>query len=139
MCVFLNLPAYQHSQSSPFLLLYGQIGCADDSMDFVTSHFGKMNLWPVEHFFNIFVLTFGCVCYCTQQTHIFSYLNNVWTCFANLDWTMGRLVSSWLKVGVIFWQRGSTVWNNCKNWIVIELFVDKISKEVNIQRILVTM
>jgi len=23
-------------------------------MDFVTSHFGKMNLWPVEHFYNIF-------------------------------------------------------------------------------------
>ena len=28
-------------------------------MDFVTKHFGKMNLWPVEHFYNIFVLTFG--------------------------------------------------------------------------------
>ena len=38
-------------------------------MDFVTIHFGKMNLWPVEHFYNIFVLTFGWVCYCTQQTH----------------------------------------------------------------------
>ena len=36
---------------------------------FETSHFGKMNLGPVEHFFNILVLTFGSVCYCTQQTH----------------------------------------------------------------------
>ena len=26
-------------------------------MDFVTSHFGKMNLLPVEHFFNI------CICH----------------------------------------------------------------------------
>ena len=25
-------------------------------MDFVTSHFGKMKLWPVEHFFNIFII-----------------------------------------------------------------------------------
>ena len=32
-------------------------------MDFVTSHFGKMNLCSVEHFFNIFVLTFGWVCW----------------------------------------------------------------------------
>ena len=32
-------------------------------MDFVTSHFGKMNLWPVEQFYNIFVLTFGRDCY----------------------------------------------------------------------------
>ena len=24
-------------------------------MDFVTSHFGKMNLWPVEHFFSTYL------------------------------------------------------------------------------------
>ena len=33
-------------------------------MDFVTSHFGKMKLWPVEHF----VLTFWRDCYCIQQS-----------------------------------------------------------------------
>ena len=33
-------------------------------MDFVTSHFGKMKLWRVEHFYNIFVLTLGRDCYC---------------------------------------------------------------------------
>ena len=38
-------------------------------MDFATSHFGKMNLWPVEHFFKIFVLTFGWVCWVQYQTH----------------------------------------------------------------------
>ena len=38
-------------------------------MDFETSHFGKMNIWPVEHFFNIvFVLTFGRDSYCIQQS-----------------------------------------------------------------------
>ena len=31
----------------------------NQSMDFVTIHLGKMNLLPIEHFFNIFVLTFG--------------------------------------------------------------------------------
>ena len=35
-------------------------------MEFVTSHFGKMNLWPVEHFYNTFILTFGRDCYCIQ-------------------------------------------------------------------------
>ena len=38
-------------------------------MDFVTSHFGKMKLWRVEHFYNIFVLTFGCDCYCIQLSN----------------------------------------------------------------------
>ena len=27
------------------------------------SHFGKMKLWPVEHFYNTFFLTFGCDCW----------------------------------------------------------------------------
>ena len=31
-------------------------------------HFGKMKLWRVEHFYNIFVFTFGCDCYCIQQS-----------------------------------------------------------------------
>ena len=39
-------------------------------MDFVRSHFGKMNLWPVEHFLSIFVITFGWVCCCTCCTHL---------------------------------------------------------------------
>ena len=46
----LGFRAFMDLQSST---LYTQ------SMDFVTSHFGKMKLWPVEHFCNIFVLTFG--------------------------------------------------------------------------------
>ena len=28
-------------------------------MDFVTSHFGKMNLWPVEHFFQHIIVTYA--------------------------------------------------------------------------------
>ena len=36
-------------------------------MDFVTSHFGKRNLWPVERFFNIFVITLGWVCWVQSQ------------------------------------------------------------------------
>ena len=31
-------------------------------------HFGKMKLWPVDHFHNKFVLTFGRDCYCIQQS-----------------------------------------------------------------------
>ena len=32
------------------------------------SHFGKMKLWRVEHFYNVFVFTFGRDCYCIQQS-----------------------------------------------------------------------
>ena len=35
---------------------------------FKECHFGKMKLWQVEHFHNIFVFTFGRDCYCIQQS-----------------------------------------------------------------------
>ena len=43
-------------------------------MDFVTSHFGKMNIWPVEHFYNMFVLTYGRDCWiqiCCKSVQLF--------------------------------------------------------------------
>ena len=46
-------------------------------MDFVTSHFGKMSLSPVEHFYNIFVLTFGRDCYCIQLVRGSSFRNDL--------------------------------------------------------------
>ena len=49
-------------------------------MDFVTSHFGKMKLWRVEHFHNIFVLTFGRDCYCIQQSRPKVRTNMLWKC-----------------------------------------------------------
>jgi hypothetical protein len=36
-------------------------------MDFVRSHFEKMNLWQVEHFFEHIWITFGWVCCCTHS------------------------------------------------------------------------
>ena len=52
-------------------------------MGFVTSHFGKMKLWPVEHFYNIFVLTFVSDCYCIQQSRPKgqSFIFPKWLCY----------------------------------------------------------
>ena len=44
------------------------------------SHFRKMKLWRVEHFYNIFVLTFGRDCYCIQQSRPKLRTNMLWKC-----------------------------------------------------------
>ena len=61
-------------------------------MNFVTSHFRKMNLWPVQHFFNIFVIPLGWVC----------------------DFAPSKPTQKW---GQICWKsvqlvRGSSFWND---------------------------
>ena len=50
------------------------------STNFERSHFGKMKLWRVEHFHNIFVFTFGRDCYCIQQSRPKVKTNMLWKC-----------------------------------------------------------
>ena len=68
-------------------------------MDFVTTHFGKMNLWPVEHFYDIFVLTFGSDCYCIQQSRPKVRTNMLW------KWSTGQsfIFPKWhsFKIGTL--------------------------------------
>ena len=56
------------------------------------SHFGKMKLWPVDHFYNIFVLTFGRDCYCIQQSRPKVRKNMLW------KWSTGQsfIFPKWL-------------------------------------------
>ena len=80
-------------------------------------HFGKMKLWRVEHFWTLFVFTFGRDCYCIQQSRPKMKTKSVQKCSTRQSFTFPKWHS--FKIGTLailpsmlldFWSRKATQW-----------------------------
>ena len=100
-------------------------------MNFVTSHFGKMNLWPVEHFCYIFVLTFGWVCWVQWQSHPKVRTNMLKKC------SIGKrfIFPKWIVTKSILWLNSCCLMKFLNSWF---FFQSPIKKVYNIKQILNT-
>ena len=62
-------------------------------------HFGKMKLWRVEHFWTLFVFTFGRDCYCIQQSRPKMKTKSVQKCSTRQSFTFPKWHS--FKIGTL--------------------------------------
>ena len=69
-------------------------------------HFGKMKLWRVEHFWTLFVFTFGRDCYCIQQSHPKVKTNMLWKCSTRQSFIFPKWHS--FKIGTLVANRTSS-------------------------------
>ena len=68
-----------------------------------------MKLWRVEHFYNIFVFTFGRDCYCIQQSRPKVKTNMLWKCSTRQSFIFPKWHS--FKIGTLvtgFGEKGKS-------------------------------
>ena len=62
-------------------------------------NFGKVKLWDVEHFWTLFVFTFGCDCYCIQQSRPKMKTKSIQKCSTSQSFTLPKWHS--FKIGTL--------------------------------------
>ena len=65
-------------------------------------NFGKVKLWDVEHFWTLFVFTFGRDCYCIQQSRPKMKTKSVQKCSTSQSFTLSKWHS--FKIGTLVFR-----------------------------------
>ena len=78
-------------------------------------HFGKVKLWDVEHFWTLFVFTFGRDCYCIQQSRPKMKTKSVQKCSTSQSFTLPKWhsfkIGTLTKKGVLKKGVSSLIWS----------------------------
>ena len=73
-------------------------------------NFGKVKLWDVEHFWTLFVFTFGRDCYCIQQSRPKMKTKSVQKCSTSQSFTLPKWHS--FKIGTLVSFQTKKIWEN---------------------------